>query len=191
MVMGLITAGLGAVGAATGLAGDLFGMTQGGSGLSNEEASWRDFTRAIEPVGTFMNQTYMNPMYQANGGTPMPFSRDYPLPEDNRDTVYAPSQATENLYAGYLSRQYGLPDSMASAITNQAMLPVRNQGLKGGNLNQGGAREAFDFDPQKAATAQLGRQAPAALRNMDYLQNAGSLAQYNLFKAQQLPKLIG
>jgi hypothetical protein len=37
----------------------------------------------------------------------------------------------------------------------------------------------------------LGYQQPLAMKNMDYLQNAAKLAQFNAWRSQQLPRLLG
>ena len=75
MVAGLITGG---IGAAAGLAGSLYGMTQNSGGIGPEEAAWRDWTRVVEPVGTYMNQSIFNPMYYGRDGGPGP----HHIPQD-------------------------------------------------------------------------------------------------------------
>lgn len=177
-----------AVGAASGLAGTLFGMTQGQPGISSEEAAWRDFTRTIEPAGTMMNKLFYNPSYNKSQ---VPFANDYNLPMDARTSQWAPTQSTQQLYTNYLSRQYGLPSRVGKAMSAQAMLPMQYQGLGEQNFNQAGAKQAYQMDPQTMAQSQISRKEPEAIRQLDYLKGAGELAQYNLWRTQQLPRLIG
>ena len=185
---GFLAAIPGIVGAASGIAGQIYGMTRAGPGVSSEEAAWRDWTRTIEPAGTMMNQLFYNPAFK---GSEFPYSGAFNLPENARTTQWAPSKSTEQLYKGYLNRQYGLPNRMAGAMSAQAMLPLRSQGIGQGNINAAGARSAYGLDPQAMVQSQVSRQEPEAIRQFDYLKNAGELSQYNLWRVQQLPRLIG
>jgi hypothetical protein len=164
-------------------------MTQGQGGVTSEEAAWRDWTRTIEPVGTMMNKLFYNPGYS---GQLFPFAEQFPLPENAQRTQWAPTQSTQRLYENYLNRQYGLPSRVAGAMSAKAMAPVRYQKRLGENpYNQAGARQAYNVDPQAMAQAQISRKEPEAMRQLDYLKGAGELAQFNLWRAQQVPRLIG
>ena len=178
----------GGVSAAAQLAGTLYGMTQSIPGISSEEAAYRDWTRTIEPTGTMINKLFYNPAY---AGSLFPYAQKYNLPEDARTTQWAPTSSTARLYSNYMSRQYGLPTRMADAMSAQAMLPVQYQQRLTGMYNPSGARAAYSIDPQTLAQAQVSRQEPEAIRQMDYLKGAAELSQYNLWRTSQLPRLIG
>ncbi len=103
---------------------------------------------------------------------------------------YAPSQSMQNLYAGYLNRQYGLSRGTAQSMTAQALKPIALGQLRGGTSSAaayGGSR----INAQALANAAMGTQQAGVMRSQDYLQNAGKLAAYNLWRAQQLGQTIG
>lgn len=178
----------GAISGAAGLAGTLFGMTQGQPGISSEEAAYRDWTRTIEPTGLAINRLFYNPAFE---GQLFPFAAKYNLPTGANRTRWAPTQSTKRLYSNYLNRQWGLPTRIASKLSTQAMMPSRYEGGLQGKYNPAGARQAYSIQPQTLAQSRISQQEPEALRQFDYLKGAAQLAQYNLWRLQQLPRLIG
>jgi hypothetical protein len=103
---------------------------------------------------------------------------------------WAPSSAMQNLYSGYLNRQYGLSGDVAGSMVAQSLAPIKMGQIKG-NLSSAGANRSNQMDAGAIANAGMGVQAPGALRAQSYLQDSTKLAAFNLWRAQQLGSTIG
>ncbi len=152
---------------------------------------WESWQRAKTPAGNMMQQLMSSPMFE---GSYIPWNRnalgeDAPGQMTNR---FQPPQALESLYGHYLSRSYGLPETIARGMSSAAIQPLRAQDLPQGAMTAPQAKR-FSQQPQvgQLVESAMGSQQPAAIRNFDYLQNAANLSQFNAWRAQQVPRIIG
>lgn len=168
--------GQGAAGIATSIVGILnMGRESPASKLARHR--WESMRK---PAADLLSQLFYNPAAEGGG---VPYTPD-------AQYKWAPTQATQNLYSNYLNRQYGLSRGTAQAMTAQALKPVALGQLRGGTSSAaayGGSR----INAQALANAAMGTQQAGVMRSQDYLQNAGKLSAYNLWRAQQLGQTIG
>ena len=168
--------GEGATSIGTGIMGIISMMKESAQSRSARHA-WENMQ---QPAANLFGQLYNNPSAQ---GVAIPYGK-------GSTYNWAPTQATQNLYANYLNRQYGMSRGTAQAMTAQALKPVALNQLRGGASSAaayGGSR----INAQALANAAMGTQQAGVMRSQNYLQNAGKLAAYNLWRAQQLGQTIG
>lgn len=176
--------GLGAAG--QGLSGlssitnTIMGLTSMGRMSPQQHDTWRQFERMQEPVGQYYQQLFYNPMMQEGLA-----------PYSGVAYRWAPTEATKQIYSSYLNRQYGLPTNIAAGMRSQAMQPFKMGSLPGGMTAPAMVNKGLQNDPGQLAQAMLNRESVEPMRQQDYLQGAGELAAYNLWRMQQLPSLIG
>lgn len=184
------------IGGLSGAAANIAGIISSGA-QRGENQAWKNFQRVKEPVATLAQQLYYNPAYQGyyEQGFREPTIVQQLDPGQTLQQKYgyqwSPTASTKQLYSGYLSRQYGLPETLARSMSSQALSPLKAQPFAQQAFTPAQARGLFGTDPQTLANVALQRQQPEALRQMDYLQNAGQLAAFNLYRTQQLPSMIG
>ena len=190
-------AGAGAAGSGLGFLGGLGAVGQGLSGMSSiantitgligmgrqspqQHLEERQFERMQEPVGQAFQQLFYNPMMQEGLA-----------PYSGVAYRWAPTDATKQIYSSYLNRQYGLPQNIAAGMRSQAMQPLKMGNLPGNMTNPAAIAQGMRQDPGQMAQSMLGREAPDVMRQQSYLQGAGELSAYNLWRMQQLPSMIG
>ena len=161
--------------------GSMIAALQGmGQESGSEKLLRRGFDRKTEDASQLLSQLFYAPF--AEGMTP-PYSPGNPY-------SYAPTQAMQNLQAAYLGRTYGMDKGIASAMSSQAMTPLKIGNMPSGPITPAMAQKGLSQTPQAYGQAAIGTQQPGVLRQMDYLSNAGQLAGMNLWRARQLRDLI-
>lgn len=190
--LGAAGSALGPVGAALGglgsLASGLTGLLSMGRQSQASKMEQQRWENVREPVGNLYRQMFYNPVLE---GTFAP----YGTWSENENYTYAPTQAMRNIYSGYLTRQYGLPESIARAQSSQAMGPLRlgqiPSTLRSPAQVGSGLSQHQGYDPSVVAQSILSSRTPEIQRQLDYLQSAAELAGFNLWRSQYLPQLIG
>ena len=77
-------------------------------------------------------------------------------------------------------------------MSSSALQPLRSQPLPQGGMTAPQAQKATQQPGVEQMTqAAMGYQQPLAIKNFDYLQNAANLSQFNAWRSQQVPRVIG
>ena len=170
----------GSMSSGAGIVGNIAAMINMGKEGSQSKLARHAWERMQPEAARLLSQLYQNPGAEGVG-----------IPYDPKGQYkYAPSQAMQSMYSGYLNRQYGLSNSVAQSMVSQSMSPLKIGQLRG-YMNASGARKASQVNPSALANAAMGAQTPAVLRSQDYLNNAAKLSAFNLWRAQQLGQTIG
>jgi hypothetical protein len=169
---------LGALSALASLVGTGYSIWQSQNERPDYPAAWEDYKRAAPAASEQLASILYNPMFEGS------------RPPYGQPISYAPPESLNQMYSHYLTRSYGLPQNVARGMQTQAMQPMRRPEFPAGaRPNQIGTRSTVA--PQQMVQSALGYQQPLAMKNMDYLQNAAKLAQFNAWRSQQLPRLLG
>lgn len=161
-----------------GLGGSIAGLIQSTRESGASQSARHIWERAREPAGELLNNLFYNPAIQGKR-----------VPYTNQTLNYAPRSAMKAVYAGFLNRQYGLPENIGRAMVAQSLQPLSVGQFRG--LRPGSARVASKIDPGALAQAGLAQGAVTAGRQASLLKGAGQLSAFNLWRAQQLGELIG
>lgn len=182
-ILGPIGLGLSAAGSLTNL---ITGLIMSGRQSQQSHMDQRRWERMRAPVGEAYRSTFYVPGLN-------PYA---PYGDWGKDAYqWAPNQAMEQMYSNYLNRTYGVPTNVAQAQVSQALQPTRigrlpNQAQSPMAL-QSTLGQSQSYQPGVAAQSMLGTKVPALTSQLDYLKNAAELSAFNLWRAQQLPHLIG
>lgn len=165
---------------AGGIATSIVGIMNMGRESPSSQLARHRWESMRDPAAELLSQLFYNPAAEKQR---IPYG-------GNAQYKWAPTQATQNLYANYLNRQYGMSRGVAQSMTAQALQPIALNRLKGG-VSSAAAYGGSRINAQALANAAMGTQQAGVMRSQDYLQNAGKLAAYNLWRAQQLGQTIG
>lgn len=174
-----------ALGGLTSAASGIYGLIMGGRRSQAEKMSQSRWELTQPTAGRIFQQTFYAP--QAEGLMP-----PYPRGEQYH---WAPSQAMRNIYASYLNRQYQMPQSVARAMSAQALSPLQLGRIPGNMASPAMIHRTLmsnqAYNPQMVAQSYLAKHIPAVQNKFSQLQTAAELAQFNLWRAQMLPYLLG
>ncbi len=174
-----------ALGGLTSAATGIYGLVMGGRRSQAEKMSQSRWELTQPTAGRLFQSTFYAP--QAEGLMP-----PYPRGEQYH---WAPSQAMRNVYASFLNRQYQMPQSVARAQAAQALSPLQfgrvpQQMISPAQIH-GTLTQSQAFNPQTVAQSYLAKHVPEVQNRFSQLQAAAELAQFNLWRAQMLPYLLG
>ena len=116
---------------------------------------------------------------------------DYAIPFSNN--IYGgigPSDATRRVYQNYLSRDRGIPDSLAQSQIAQALAQQRpQQGMYFNSPNH--AYGQYQGNPQGLAQSLNNINNVGMQQQQSYLQQAADIGAYNTWQTQQLINTTG
>jgi hypothetical protein len=154
----------------------MLGLTKESPQAHMERRRWE---RTQQPVAQVYEQLFYNPAMKI-------------APYSNQPYNWSPRESTKALYETYLNREYGIPEGVARAMSSQALSPLRVGSLEGAPTGSAaGLGAAARAQPGQLAQAGVGLLQPALAEQQGKMQSAQQLAQYNLWRAQQLGGLIG